>query len=131
MSEFSGEMPLETASSTEGLHQALAEDGRYPVVFDNSFGNGIFQMCNQLMGYDKFLIALALREERAFWLLDKIVEMKMELWDEVLTRAGDRIEQGVSSAALPANSPTEFVAQTGEDRFDLRGVGHVARQHEF
>ena len=71
---------------------ALAEGGRYPVVFDNSFGNGIFQMCNQLMGYDKFLIALALREKRAFWLLDKIVEMKMELWDEVLTRAGQHID---------------------------------------
>ncbi len=78
-----------------GLEQTtleLSEGGRYPVVFDNSFGNGIFQMCNQLMGYDRFLVALALREKRAFWLLDKIVEMKMELWEEVLSRAGEHID---------------------------------------
>jgi len=79
----------------EGLGQRLrelSEDGRYPLVFDNCMGNGIFQMCNQLMGYDKFLIALALREERAFWLLDKIVEMKMEFWDEALSRFGADVD---------------------------------------
>ena len=79
----------------EGLEQRvqeLAEDGRYPVVFDNAMGNGIFQMCNQLMGYDKFLMALALREERAFWLLDRILELKMELWDEALTRFGAHVD---------------------------------------
>jgi len=70
----------------------LSSDGTYPVIFDNSFGNGIFQMCNQLMGYDKFLMALALREERAFWLLDKVLELKMELWDEVLRRCGERLD---------------------------------------
>ena len=63
-----------------------------PLVYDNSLGNGIFQMCNQLMGYDQFLMALALREERAFWLLDKLLEMKMELWDEVLGRVGDQLD---------------------------------------
>ena len=78
-----------------GLEQAveaLSEAGRYPVVFDNSLGNGIFQMCNQLMGYDKFLMALALREKRAFWLLDRILEMKIALWDEVLERVGPRLD---------------------------------------
>ena len=37
----------------EGLEEKvreLSEGGRYPVIFDNGFGNGIFQMCNQLMG---------------------------------------------------------------------------------
>ncbi len=79
----------------EGMEQQvqeLSEDGRYPVVFDNSFGNGIFQMCNQLMGYDKFLMALALREDRAFFLLDKILEMKLAFWDEALGRFGDRVD---------------------------------------
>lgn len=78
----------------EGLEQtveALSQAGRYPVVFDNSLGNGIFQMCNQLMGYDRFLMALALREDRAFWLLDRILEMKLALWDEVLTRVGSQL----------------------------------------
>ena len=79
----------------EGLEQVileLSEGERYPVVFDNSLGNGIFQMCNQLMGYDKFLMALALREDRAFWLLDKILEMKMEFWDEALGRFGSHVD---------------------------------------
>lgn len=76
----------------ETLTQELSEDGRYPVVFDNSLGNGIFQMCNQLMGYDKFLMALALREQRAFWLLDKILEMKLAFWDEALGRFGEHVD---------------------------------------
>ena len=76
----------------EGTVERLSEGGRYPVVFDNSLGNGIFQMCNQLMGYDRFLMALALREPRAFWLLDRILELKLALWDEVLGRVGERID---------------------------------------
>lgn len=79
----------------EGLEKVIAElseRGRYPVVFDNAMGNGIFQMCNQLMGYDRFLMALALREARAFWLLDKVLEMKMALWDEALGRFGQHLD---------------------------------------
>ena len=70
----------------------LAGPGRYPVVFDNCFGNGIFQMCNQLMGYDQFLMALALREQRALYLLDRVLEMKMEFWDEALDRFGAHVD---------------------------------------
>ncbi len=70
----------------------LSENGTYPVVFDNCFGNGIFQTCNQLMGYDRFLVDLAMEEERAFLLMDKVLEMKMEFWDEALSRLGGRID---------------------------------------
>ena len=76
----------------EATVERLSEGGRYPVVFDNSLGNGIFQMCNQLMGYDRFLMALALREPRAFWLLDKVLELKLALWGEVLGRIGERVD---------------------------------------
>ncbi|MDC7227240.1 MAG: uroporphyrinogen decarboxylase family protein [Spirochaetales bacterium] len=64
----------------------------YPVVYDNCFGNGIFQSCNQLMGYDTYLMAMALSEPRADYLMDKILEMKLEFWDEVLTRFGDKVD---------------------------------------
>ena len=64
----------------------------FPVVFDNCFGNGVFQMCNHLMGYDNFLMAMAMGEEQAHWLMDKILEMKMEFWDTVLDKFGDRID---------------------------------------
>ncbi len=68
------------------------DSDEYPVVFDNCFGNGIFQSCNQLMGYDTFLMAMALAEDRAIWLLDKMLEMKIEFWDEVLNRYGANID---------------------------------------
>lgn len=64
----------------------------FPVVFDNCFGNGIFQTCNQLMGYDVFLVAMALSEPRADYLMDRILELKMAFWDETLTRFGARID---------------------------------------
>ncbi len=70
----------------------LSENGKYPIVFDNCFGNGIFQMCNQLMGYDQFLMSLALGDEKAFYLLDRMLEMKMEFWEAVLSRFGNQID---------------------------------------
>jgi uroporphyrinogen decarboxylase len=70
----------------------LREDGKYPIIFDNNFGNGIFQMCNHLMGYDVFLVLMALRDPAADYILDKVTEEKMELWDEILTRYGDKID---------------------------------------
>ncbi|MDC7235627.1 MAG: uroporphyrinogen decarboxylase family protein [Spirochaetales bacterium] len=70
----------------------LSADGEFPIVFDNCWGNGIFQMCNQMMGYDQFLIAMALGEKKADYMLDKILDLKMNFWDEVLERFGDRID---------------------------------------
>ncbi|GAB4364792.1 MAG: uroporphyrinogen decarboxylase family protein [Spirochaetales bacterium] len=72
--------------------EKLSKSGAYPVVFDNCFGNGIFQTCNHLMGYDEFMVSLALGEKKAEILLDKIVELKMEFWDEVLTRFGSSLD---------------------------------------
>lgn len=64
----------------------------YPLVFDNCFGNGIFQMCNMLSGYENFLMSMAMNEDKAHWLLDKILDMKMQFWDTVLDRFGNRID---------------------------------------
>ena len=72
--------------------EQYSNGGGYPVVFENFFGNGIFQMCNHLMGYDKFLISLAFREQRALFLLDKILEMKLQFWDEALDRFDSQID---------------------------------------
>ena len=65
---------------------------QYPLVFDNCFGNGIFQMCNHLMGYDNFMMAMAMGEEKATWMLDKILDLKIQFWDTVLERFGDKID---------------------------------------
>jgi uroporphyrinogen decarboxylase len=70
----------------------LSCNGEYPIVFDNCMGNGIFQMGNHLMGYDDFLVAFSLEEKSADYVMDKILDMKMQFWDEVLTRFGDRID---------------------------------------
>lgn len=64
----------------------------YPIVFDNCFGNGIFQMGNHLMGYDNFLMAMAMYDESATWIMDKILDLKMQFWGSVLDRFGDRID---------------------------------------
>ncbi len=64
----------------------------YPMVFDNCFGNGIFQMSNQLMGYENFMMSMAMGEDKAGFLLDKIVDLKMQFWETVLDRFGDRID---------------------------------------
>ncbi|MFI3238164.1 MAG: uroporphyrinogen decarboxylase family protein [Lachnospiraceae bacterium] len=81
------------------LYEGLAEriemlscGGEYPVVFDNCWGNGIFQMCNHLMGYDNFLAMMIVDEEAAEYLLDQVVDLKIQFWDEVLTRFGDKID---------------------------------------
>lgn len=68
------------------------DHSEYPIVFDNCFGNGIFQMCNHLSGYENFMMSMAMAEEKAEWLLDKILDMKMQFWDSVLDRFGDRID---------------------------------------
>jgi uroporphyrinogen decarboxylase len=77
--------------SIEGMLSDI-RGSAFPVVFDNCFGNGIFQTCNQLMGYDVFLMAMALGERKADYLMDRILELKMQFWDEVLARFGDRID---------------------------------------
>ncbi len=64
----------------------------FPLVFDNCLGNGIFQMSNHLMGYENFMIAMAMGEDRATWLLDKILDLKMQFWSSVFDRFGDRID---------------------------------------
>jgi uroporphyrinogen decarboxylase len=72
------------------LEQVDAEE--FPLVFDNCFGNGIFQMSNMLSGYENFMMSMAMGEEKASWLLDKILDLKMQLWDTVLDRFGHRID---------------------------------------
>ncbi|MBN1671502.1 MAG: hypothetical protein JXR37_10740 [Kiritimatiellae bacterium] len=71
---------------------AFAAEGDFPVVFDNSFGNGIFQMGNHVMGYEHFLVALGMGEAKAVRLMDKVLELKIAFWDEVLGRFGGRID---------------------------------------
>ncbi|MFI3206804.1 MAG: uroporphyrinogen decarboxylase family protein [Clostridia bacterium] len=84
---------------TEGLYEGVGEridslscGGEYPIVFDNCWGNGIFQMCNHIMGYDNFLATMVTEEETAEYLLDRVLDSKMQFWDEVLTRFGDKID---------------------------------------
>jgi len=70
----------------------VGEAGAFAVLFDNSLGNGIFQMGNHLMGYENFLIALGTGDAKAARLMDKVLELKLAFWDEVLSRFGDRLD---------------------------------------
>jgi uroporphyrinogen decarboxylase len=68
------------------------DPSEFAMVFDNCFGNGIFQMSNMLSGYENFMMSMAMGEEQTSWLLDKILDLKMQFWDTVLDRFGDRID---------------------------------------
>lgn len=70
----------------------LSCGGEYPIVFDNCWGNGIFQMSNHIMGFDNFLMTMASDTETAEYMLDMVLESKIQLWDEVLTRFGGQID---------------------------------------
>lgn len=72
---------LRLFESTEGMLSVICGN-EFPVVFDNCFGNGIFQTCNQLMGYDVFLMAMALTEPKADYLMDRILELKREFGND-------------------------------------------------
>ena len=49
-------------------------------------------MCNHLMGYDNFLMAMAMGEDKTNWLMDKILDMKIQFWDAVLDKFGEHID---------------------------------------
>lgn len=68
------------------------DPSEFVMVFDNCFGNGIFQMSNMLSGYENFMMSMAMGEERASWLLDKILDLKMRFWETVLDHFGNRID---------------------------------------
>jgi len=76
-----------------------AEHSKKAIVLNNVCA-GTMEVASWLRGLDQFLIDLALQPEMAEYLLDKVVEFKLEYWDMVLTEFGDRVDVVVESDDL-------------------------------
>ena len=81
----------------EGAAKFVLDFREVPYMDSPTIGETVacLKRVNQEGGQLKVLLSKDTKTYEIFRLtsLDKIVEMKMELWDEVLTRAGDHIEQ--------------------------------------
>jgi uroporphyrinogen decarboxylase len=64
----------------------------YLVSFGETIGNGFLNMGAQLEGYDDFFVDIGLGTKRAEEILDKILEIKLDFWDMVLSEIGEFID---------------------------------------
>lgn len=64
----------------------------FPVIVNATIGNGFLQTGNFLRGYENFLCDLALHPKLVESLLDKILELKINYWDAVLTELGTLVQ---------------------------------------
>lgn len=55
-------------------------------------GNGFLQMGAYLMGFEDWYSVLASEPAKAHWIMDKLLEIKVEFWDQVLDLAGEYID---------------------------------------
>ncbi|MCK5595135.1 uroporphyrinogen decarboxylase [bacterium] len=53
---------------------------------------GLFEMAFRIRGYENFYMDLACSQKMAEYLIDKILEIKMQYWDRVLSFAGKRTD---------------------------------------
>ncbi|MGE4353674.1 MAG: uroporphyrinogen decarboxylase family protein [Oscillospiraceae bacterium] len=73
----------------------MAEDYQsagYPVMVCEHFANGFLQTGPRLYGFNNWLAMIAGDEERACKFLDKLVEKKMQWWDNVFDVYGDTVD---------------------------------------
>ncbi len=77
----------------DGVEQAQRYHAAgYPVAFIDHFGNGFLQTGPRLYGFDNWLTMLALEEERVRRFLEKLLELKMRHYDNVLAAYGDGLD---------------------------------------
>lgn len=57
-----------------------------------TFGNGIFTMGSWLEGFENWFTDLLQDPKRAGKIMDKILDLKIQYWDKVLTEVGDLID---------------------------------------
>ncbi len=61
-------------------------------VLGSSFSSGLLQFGAQLEGHERFFTGLALDPGRTEWLLDKLLELKLKFYENVLDRMGEWID---------------------------------------
>ncbi|MDR1089878.1 MAG: hypothetical protein LBL79_02280 [Prevotella sp.] len=64
----------------------------YPVTFDQHMGNGLLQNGPRLYGYENWFSMLIEEEDRANRNLDKLLELKMKFFDNVIEAFGDAVD---------------------------------------
>ncbi len=63
-------------AAAEAFHEA-----GFPTVATEQYGNGFLQSGPQMYGYENWLVMLAAEPERAESFMDKLLEKKIEYWD--------------------------------------------------
>lgn len=62
------------------------------LVVGRTFGNGILAMAGYLEGYENCFCDLISNPKRVNKIMDKILELKMEYWNKMLTEIGDYVD---------------------------------------
>ena len=83
------EIPLESIPEIEAKVADLASQD-YAVMIDG--GPGIFEYGQWLRGMDTFLMDLVINKDFARRLLEKVIEIRLKLIEELLDRIGDKID---------------------------------------
>lgn len=87
------ELPSPSTIKPEARAMAEAyQAAGYPVILCEHFANGFFQTGPRLYGFDNWLTMLVVEEDRVRKFLDKLVEKKMQWWDNIFDVYGDTID---------------------------------------
>lgn len=64
----------------------------YAMVFGTTIGNGFLQTGNWLESFEDFFCDLALDSPKVEFIMDKMLGMKMQFWDAILEKWGDKLD---------------------------------------
>ena len=85
--------PKVPAVAPEAVEKAKNYIARgYPVTITEHFGNGFLQNGPKLFGFDDWLVMLSLEEDRVRYFLDKLLELKMQYFDNLLPAFGENVD---------------------------------------
>jgi len=62
----------------------IYEDGKFAVVLSGITGGGPMEVASWLFGFENFFVALLTEPQKAGLLLDKVLEIKLKFWNNVL-----------------------------------------------
>jgi len=71
--------------------KALFAESKAALVLDARIGNGFFHTGALLEGYEDFFVDLASAPEKAGYILDRILELKLNYFDRLLSAVGDQV----------------------------------------
>jgi uroporphyrinogen decarboxylase len=79
-------------AGVENEMAALRKAADPAFVMGSSFSSGLLQFGAQLEGHARFFTGLVLEPGRTEWLLDKLLELKLRFYENVLDRMGEWID---------------------------------------